>query len=1218
MCEHEGKKEFCDGIIEVFQEAKLEMEKLSHKILVEESKGKLCAWDINQSMILQDTSNFEGYKNFVTDITEEDEIEFKMLNEMVTNGKMSFFEAIVLIVRERAMMIDQNNLGNSLVVGAGTHSNIGSADFNDINTDRSRSQSVGQNANNIVNVSELIKRINLKGRYLNKQQSSVINEISDETKKKELELKQKRAMELREEMKSKKIEKLLKKEEKLESIKKKREETGKGKIEEFIQKIETGIKRRTNYIDERIRKARELNSKARETIFLSILDKDLKKTTIDRKLLETHQRRIEILNKRKEKNKKEDDNIQAVQTRKEGIDNEKKSNLMSKFDKYGEAYKRRAEILEQRIKRSKMKSRKHLKRPIDSGQKNLKEFLKNFMNAQQFRPQLDELEMKSCYVQNEKESPKRSRSLTIDPCDVTGLNFPYIFYKPKVLIKKSKKAEPFMNLEQVLTKKIRPANNLTTTTFKKSTISSKKDSTLIIRSDTNNIISSSFTTNKKPIHESAMKSDKKKSVVERNSNTAKNEKNNDTNMVLNNNSNITNDSPKKKPPHKNSGHSIEIKEKTNPTSKNSNPAGLLANTNTSQSNMFANLDINSPTVIHNESKEARLEDLTSSGGLGIEKKHQSKSVKSEDQMNLDELQRHMIRFCTLCDIVLIEEVTNEQHLTSKNHKRLKNQYSLTVNEEKTSIITCLPTELAASRLLALKKKCKRIRQTISTYSTKNESYAFGKENLTSPNKTRLHKHSVDMEKSISNQFKDFKIIETTLKDVQKILASNNENDLHILRTNKFISYLIEVTKSVNVCHKNDLGPFVKLLDNVVQLIYVVCSVKENRTYMLITNRVIPLVDLLLWSWNNASKYIYCLNYIPQLFHLIGFLMKHKIGEFKEKYKEPVLEYIIYCGLLIKLKQRFTSFSSGLDLTSYAGKIPLALLKAISMLEVVTSHLEVPNIPFFTQTRKLNESISFLFKETEVAGCLQLMSGLLLSGGSFKKQNKSFVLPQTIFSVVMLIIKIFSNVARLEFQLLQEVLGSEVNLDQFYHCIIFILDYSITNIDNNDEIHELLNETILLLGYFCYLNTTNQNLLSRGYGNNTILSKLLALPYNYFMGKTMEMDVLFPTLLSAVYRHTANLKIILKEMSVELLIDYIQSNLTLINKHIQMKDPKTFDPSMIPSIRDDMTTSISVSSGASSANSIRLHPSSSYHFLLPQRFSYEHWEPALLFLKENEK
>lgn len=1177
MCELEGRKEFCKGVIDVIDSARADFDKLSNKILVEESQGALCVWDISQHSTNHDNTIFEEYKNYVTDVTEDEEVEFRLLNEMVSSGKMSFYDAVVLVIRERAMMVESYQQ-QSVVDSIDSVENRGS--------DRSRSSSPAVNK---VSLSTLAKRLNIRSRYRDAGQEQV---APSETKGRGFEERQKRAEEAREEKKNRLREERIKKEEKAELAKRRREEEEKEKMEEINHKIETGLRRHTEFIDERKRKAREVNIKAKDILFLSSLEKDVAKLSIDRRLLDTHNRRLEILDKVRQKQRKEDKLVQSVQTRKEEIDNEKKSLLKTKIDKCEGASKRRTEILEQKAKKSRLRikniARRNSKQDPALKKKNYMDFLNSLMSQGRYKLEDEELEVRSIQHSPGKQEYRRSKSMDADSLDITDFQYSYIFYRPKErqIPKKSKHKSTYLSLEQIFTKKL---TQIPTKKINSTQISSPagKEKYQVTTSGTKKVILNSAS------KEILTKSEKKKSQAA--------EK-----VALTISQLAVVDSPKKKAPRKSSIHSIEIDEK---------PA-LLDNRKSLASKESTSPQISQGLTV--SGLQEGLANIATDDKLldAVHRRLKASNGSIDDVNNMMIMDRDMVRLCTLCDIVLIDEVSNDQHLLSKNHKKLKNQYCLTVNDEKACILNCLPTELAASRLVALKKKCKRIRQTLNSLSAKNENIPLGKESVTSPNKNRLHKYSVELEKLINNQLRDFKSIETILKEVQKILAMNNENDLQILRANKFLSNLVEICKSVNVSHKNELGNIVKQLDTVAQLLYTLCSVKENRTYMLITNRVIPLIDLLLWSWNNASKYIYCLNYIPQLFHLIGYLLKHKLGDFKEKFKEPVLEYIIYCGLLIKLKQRFTSFSSGLDLTSYAGKVPLALLKAISLLETVTSHLEAPNIPYFAQSKNLNESICFLLKETEVAGCLQLMSGLLLSGGSFKKLAKKYVLPQTIFSVVMLIIKIFTNVARLDMQLIQEVLGNQFNLDQFYHCMMYILDYCITNYENNDEIPELMNETILLIGYFTYLNNENQALMIKGFGNNSILSRLTALPYNYFVGNTMEKDVLFPTMICAVYKNDTNLKVLLKEMSLDMLIEYLQSNIQLVNKHINFSDSSQYDANQILPSQQDMG-SISASSATSSANSIRLKPSATYHYLLTQRISFDHWQPAIDYLLASE-
>lgn len=107
-------------------------------------------------------------------------------------------------------------------------------------------------------------------------------------------------------------------------------------------------------------------------------------------------------------------------------------------------------------------------------------------------------------------------------------------------------------------------------------------------------------------------------------------------------------------------------------------------------------------------------------------------------------------------------------------------------------------------------------------------------------------------------------------------------------------------------------------------------------------------------------------------------------------------------------------------------------------------------------------------------------------------------------------------------------------------MIFLIDYCISNLNSHCDILELLNEVILLLGYFCYLHPKNQELMGRGHGRNNIISKLLCLPYNYFMGSSIQKDILFPTLICMIFRNDHNYQILLKEMSGELIVEYLKN------------------------------------------------------------------------------
>ncbi len=79
----------------------------------------------------------------------------------------------------------------------------------------------------------------------------------------------------------------------------------------------------------------------------------------------------------------------------------------------------------------------------------------------------------------------------------------------------------------------------------------------------------------------------------------------------------------------------------------------------------------------------------------------------------------------------------------------------------------------------------------------------------------------------------------------------------------------------------------------------------------------------------------------------------------------------------------------------------------------------------------------------------------------------------------------------------------------------------------------------MIGYFCLTNEKNQALLCKG--ENTLLQKLCNLPFTYFCDKKLK-EILFPTLITASYKNDRSLAIMDQEMSIEMLVDFIELNL----------------------------------------------------------------------------
>lgn len=74
-------------------------------------------------------------------------------------------------------------------------------------------------------------------------------------------------------------------------------------------------------------------------------------------------------------------------------------------------------------------------------------------------------------------------------------------------------------------------------------------------------------------------------------------------------------------------------------------------------------------------------------------------------------------------------------------------------------------------------------------------------------------------------------------------------DLHLMRKLKYMPILIEICKRISVCHKNEFKHLGRALEYVIKIINIFCGLRENRNYMLQTNRMQALVELLNWCLN---------------------------------------------------------------------------------------------------------------------------------------------------------------------------------------------------------------------------------------------------------------------------------------------------------------------------------------------------------------------------------
>lgn len=585
---------------------------------------------------------------------------------------------------------------------------------------------------------------------------------------------------------------------------------------------------------------------------------------------------------------------------------------------------------------------------------------------------------------------------------------------------------------------------------------------------------------------------------------------------------------------------------------------------------------------------------------------------SEDSGKSEKGEKEIILWCVVCNfelqrIVKLEDNTQmitdlvEEHVYSEKHRVELSRGLVQANMPETVLQFTSTSELNIQRELYVKKRLKKIKQLYNSRCLRHEkANIIGKE-TSGVNKNRLQKLSLDLDKYITN-FIDYESVANVLKDTIKLLDQRKEADLHVIRQLKFIPSIMEIVKKIWSCPKHEVKYILNIMETVTRFLTIFSGLSENRTYLEITNRIIPLVDLVSWILSKSLKAIIELNYVPQLFHLLTILLKHRLPAEHRHFRDYFVEYLLNSGLLTKLKQKLTLLQGPLDLTS--NNFSLLLLKCVGFLEALTTFpgWGLSDKPAYEVSIFLTENFLYLLKESELGGIPYLLLCLLLNENPAKKLAPR-VIPQTLLAVAILSIRFLNNLARLHLPLLQDMLSSVEYYDQIYHLFDYILRYANEHLDNGPEdVRELLHEIILLIGYFVSLNPKNQAMMNRG--ETSIIQRLCNLPFAYFADKKY-INVLFPTLISICYNHPHNFSIIAQEMSVDLLINYIKQQILLYPAENNDKDAH----------KPENRSKRSLSMSSSNSYSKSILAAASFKLVFLNRFPRNLWERALSFMSE---
>lgn len=1095
LCELEGKVEFCRGVIESLISIQEEFSKLENRLQIEQigpQNAESKAWDFKTSdkasmleevlkekeVHIDDVSRENHVKNkfrpplspnvfsekqidvfsdkkddlnlekYADIFDEEGMIEFQLLTELMNEGKYSFYEAVVLLIRERASLMANTSSSKQEKSSFRKNSDEPFVEDRPISTP--------------LNVKRLFNRIHRKLLFEKSEASKEETPNHEQMVQKYNEKLQKaedRRMKLNE-MRSEAITKTI---HRVEEVKLKQSEQINKKQETIDKKEHDYYQRKLVKLAVLKKKAKDNKMKASEIAFLQLLEKNAKKRNLDTKLDETRKRRLNIINKITEKNKKVEDLLTSVKSRKEKIDNEKKNLALKKLNKVDEAQKRRQQILEEKVKKQ-FKTTDETS-PVKHDSKNLEE---------------DNTKIKILYLIEEKEKLDK------------------IFKEIKI--------PDQISIVRSFDDKLSCFSDETVPNFSK------------IDRSPNNSVDKEF--------KQSQKRKKKKN--------AKNQ------TQKNNTEKSQNDETKDE----------ECEKRRNVRTRKAYYRFLTKDTESLHK--IRQLKIKNMSMIQKKNAMSSdaldfNEDISELPELLC---RDEKNFKDERVIQNDKC------YCTLCDLILKEFENVENHMNSKLHRKNKSHYCLTFSEDTNSIVFVSEGNLSVERLSAMKNKCKKIKQQLSTKSLSSEAVCLGRENFPSANKPRLQKLTIEFEKILQSPVKDYDALKFILSDFSKILEKNVENDLHILRQIRFINVFVDLFRTITTTPKINNLNLIELFNEHFKIFSKIMLIKENRVFLLLTNRAIPILDLLIWSWNLSTKFLQCLQYIPMLLQTLSLLLKSKVPKDKAYFKSFFVEYLIFSGFILKIKAKIVGTDFNANLDDSKSKIQNVLQKVLQFLETLTSLLEAKNVRQLGEGMTINSSVYFVLTESDMAGCIQLLASLLLSKGQYSKGIK--VVPKNLLNQSILVIRILNNFARGDLRALQSTLGgNSFNSDQFYHIQAFLYDYCTANFSNNSEVYDVLQELIILTGYFCLQNPQNQSILSRGTENHTIVYKLANLPYQFYFGDAIYKDLLFPTLLSIVYKSERNLTILLSEVNRNIILDFVKTKIETYKTAIFEKNSESW-------------------------------------------------------------
>jgi len=520
--------------------------------------------------------------------------------------------------------------------------------------------------------------------------------------------------------------------------------------------------------------------------------------------------------------------------------------------------------------------------------------------------------------------------------------------------------------------------------------------------------------------------------------------------------------------------------------------------------------------------------------------------------------------CEVCNVLIRSEVHLLSHLRGKLHQEALSNKACgkTLSDaEKTTynlkhIVDAPEGEAdpksiqAKERVKNAKKKAKKLKSKMSTKAGEYlASLPPANKHLDSPNRARIGKSIREIDKLLSSQGKgswpnnSVSALERYFGEIVRSFEKNSIKDQDVFKALGGFDVMEKIYLMLAECggETTCVIPIKSLVSAGRVLIKATYNNTSNSGFLLMSNRLTMIADILLDRLVRLNPEQPKIEEVVEgpdtdplsqslmslLSSNIQHLSKEKLDQTMVNRLQDIVSYIVCSGIVDSLANYFQLVRDPIDSSPEVAEF---LLTSLQLLTSLTAAIE-------QQSGLDGSQLLSALQGTELAGTVSMLYGMLLHQGRDSDRDSSPPsLPEHTLAVARETCTLLGRLVRDKHRMgqVQTVLGSEGISLEFRHIASYLLYYCSYHTNT-----ELLNQVIVLVGYFTANHPDNQTIVQSG-SQPSVLQQLANLPFQYFSQSELK-SILFPTLLSSCYKNAENSAILTQEMSWQLIEEFVDSD-----------------------------------------------------------------------------